>query len=412
VLAGLVSNPKALPGDLKAQITGLTDTWKYLASQRGEKRLALAKLLARFDLTFDQAARWWDRAARNSAGIRQANEEITDAAILKNPYALYECDRLQPEPIAFRTIDQGAYPEKAIANAHPIPAPSVMTGPVDGRRLRSATAAVLEDAAVDGHTLLSREEIIARLKKFNLSPTLPATEDQYEIHGDNLAPVIASCALENGKPAYQLDRLFVTREVIASSIQKRVKMGKRLTVNIDWRAEMDREFKDTPAPKGSLEDLGRREKAAALSELAASRFSVLIGAAGTGKTTLLKFLCRAAPIQQRGVLLLAPTGKARVRLQQATGVGARTLVQFLRPNRYDESTQSYRVIGDVERYSSCKTVIIDEASMLTEDQLAALFDALSGVDRIILVGDPSQLPPIGAGRPFVDIVKLLDQMFA
>ena len=184
-------------------------------------------------------------------------------------------------------------------------------------------------------------------------------------------------------------------------------MGKRLTVNIDWRAEMDREFKDTPAPKGSLEDLGRREKAAALSELAASRFSVLIGAAGTGKTTLLKFLCRAAPIQQRGVLLLAPTGKARVRLQQATGVGARTLAQFLRPNRYDESTQSYRVIGDVERYSSCKTVIIDEASMLTEDQLAALFDALSGVDRIILVGDPSQLPPIGAGRPFVDIVKLL-----
>ena len=62
---------------------------------------------------------------------------------------------------------------------------------------------------------------------------------------------------------------------------------------------------------------------------------------------------------------------------------------------------------DVERYSSCKTVIIDESSMLTEDQLAALFDALSGVDRIILVGDPSQLPPIGAGRPFVDIVKLL-----
>ena len=44
--------------------------------------------------------------------------------------------------------------------------------------------------------------------------------------------------------------------------------------------------------------------------------------------------------------------------------------------------------------------------MLTEEQLAAV-DALSAVDRIILVGDPSQLPPIGAGRPFIDIVKLL-----
>ena len=143
-----------------------------------------------------------------------------------------------------------------------------------------------------------------------------------------------------------------------------------------------------------------------MSELASARFSVLIGAAGTGKTTLLKFLCRAARVQQRGLLLLAPTGKARVRLQQATGVEARTIAQFLRPKRYQEATQKYRVIGDIERISSYKTVV-DEASMLTEEQLAALFDALSGVDRIILVGDPSQLPPIGAGRPFVDIVKLL-----
>jgi ATP-dependent exoDNAse (exonuclease V) alpha subunit len=61
-------------------------------------------------------------------------------------------------------------------------------------------------------------------------------------------------------------------------------------------------------------------------------------------------------------------------------------------------TQTYHVIGDVERSSSYKTVIVDEASMLTENQLAALLDALSGIDRIILVGDPSQLPPIGAGR--------------
>ena len=320
---------------------------------------------------------------------------------------LYECDRLQPEPIAFRTIDQGAFPEKPIASAHPVPSPSVMAGSIDGRRLRAATVAILEDAAVDGHTLLAREEIIARLKKLNLGPPLPATEDQYEIHGDKLAPVIVPCTLANGKTAYKIDRLVITREVIERTVQKRVKMGKRLVANIDWRAEMDQEFQKTPAPKGSLEDRGRNEKAAALTELAASRFSVLIGAAGTGKTTLLKFLCRATPIKQRGVLLLAPTGKARVRLQQATGIEAQTLAQFLRPHRYDEATLTYRVVGNVERSSSYKTVIVDESSMLTEDQLAALLDALSGVERIILVGDPSQLPPIGAGRPFVDIVKLL-----
>jgi hypothetical protein len=277
-LAALIRNPKGLPGDLKAQITGFADTWEYLASTRGEKRLALAKSLARFNITFDQATRWWDQAARNEAGLRVGDAEISDAEILKNPYTIYECDRLQPKPIAFLTIDQGALPEKSVARAHPIPEPSLMTGPADARRLRAATATILETAATDGHTLLSREEIISQLRKLALSPPLPATEDQYEIHGDKLAPVVATCTLANGKPAYQLDRLVVTREMIESSIQKRVKMGKRLTVDIDWRAELDQEFKDIPAPKGSLEDRARQEKAAALSELASARFSVLIGA--------------------------------------------------------------------------------------------------------------------------------------
>ena len=45
--------------------------------------------------------------------------------------------------------------------------------------------------------------------------------------------------------------------------------------------------------------------------------------------------------------------------------------------------------------------------MLTEEMFAALIQALKGVHRLILIGDPRQLPPIGAGRPFVDIVKHL-----
>lgn len=47
--------------------------------------------------------------------------------------------------------------------------------------------------------------------------------------------------------------------------------------------------------------------------------------------------------------------------------------------------------------------------MLTEEQLAATLDALAGIERLIFVGDHRQLPPIGAGRPFVDIVTRLKQ---
>jgi hypothetical protein len=52
-------------------------------------------------------------------------------------------------------------------------------------------------------------------------------------------------------------------------------------------------------------------------------------------------------------------------------------------------------------------VIVDECSMLTEEMMAALLEAVSGVHRLIFVGDPRQLPPIGAGRPFADIIARL-----
>jgi len=65
-----------------------------------------------------------------------------------------------------------------------------MNRPIDGRRLRAATAAILETAASDGHTLLARAEIVSRLRKLTVNPVLPATEDQFEIHRDRLRPIL------------------------------------------------------------------------------------------------------------------------------------------------------------------------------------------------------------------------------
>jgi energy-coupling factor transporter ATP-binding protein EcfA2 len=170
-------------------------------------------------------------------------------------------------------------------------------------------------------------------------------------------------------------------------------------------------------PKGGdeREERARREKAAALKELAESRFSVLIGPAGTGKTTLLAVLCGHLQVTSGGVLLLAPTGKARVRMEQAARkkdlpLRGFTIAQFLRDqDRYDPYTNRYS-LSDAPPFSKDKdgktydTVIVDEAPMLTEEMLGALLDAIRGAKRIILVGDHRQLPPIGPGRPFVDII--------
>jgi ATP-dependent exoDNAse (exonuclease V) alpha subunit len=109
------------------------------------------------------------------------------------------------------------------------------------------------------------------------------------------------------------------------------------------------------------------------------------------------------------VLLLAPTGKARVRMEQSTKdlkLKGYTIAQFLSPHRYDASTGRYR-LSDKPAEVGARTVIIDEASMLTEEMFGALIQVLKGVHRLILIGDPRQLPPIGSGRPFVDIMRHL-----
>jgi hypothetical protein len=109
-------------------------------------------------------------------------------------------------------------------------------------------------------------------------------------------------------------------------------------------------------------------------------------------------------------LLLAPTGKARVQLGDRVGARAQTLAQFLRTSgRWDEEF-GYRVQPDAAKATGYGTVVVDEASMLTEEMLAALLDAVTGVERFVLAGDHRQLPPIGPGRPFVDAIRYLKEL--
>jgi hypothetical protein len=204
----------------------------------------------------------------------------------------------------------------------------------------------------------------------------------------------------------QLNRYRDAGEIIRSHVAARRK--NMMPTQIDWQPLLDVEF-EAVAIGDDDEAAARKEKLAALQTLESHALAILTGSAGTGKTTLLKLLLKQESVVGRDVLLLAPTGKARVRLGNQTGMSSRaqTLAQFLwGKGRYDPSTAQYLfdASGDTEAVSTC---VIDECSMLTEDQLAALLSALPVSARVILVGDPQQLPPIGAGRPFVDIIEEL-----
>ena len=240
-------------------------------------------------------------------------------------------------------------------------------------------------------------------------PGCAVDSDLMDVAKDDFGGVINEIRMADDSPALQLSRLSEMGAVIRDALEKRIK-GKRHSIEADWRKRLDEHLKQQGAGEiDEQEGKARTEKVAALKELSESRLSVLVGPAGTGKTTLLSVLCAHPDIASGGILLLAPTGKARVRMEQSTKglqLTGYTIAQFLSSDRYDGATGRYR-LSSKPADAGARTVIVDEASMLTEEMLAALLQALKGVHRLIMIGDPRQLPPIGAGRPFVDVINRL-----
>lgn len=390
-----------LPTQLAGGIGGtLAAKWSRLP----EERRTLLKLLSRFDLSSEQAKTLYVQEERTKRHI-----DVDDQAIIANPFLIYELTRLTDDPVSVWTVDRGVFPDATIREKHPLDEPSALDAGTDARRVRALSVNALEDAAGAGSTLLPQGRVVLAIRDLALQPSCEVDGDLMEVARDEFGDALRVVEMADGNPALQLERLAAMRKVIRSAVEKRI-TGKRLSVEADWSALLDEHLAAYgQATVDDLEKEAREEKVAALRELAESRLSVLIGPAGTGKTTLLSVLCSHPQIAEGGIVLLAPTGKARVRMEQsAKGLKLRgyTIAQFLNPHRYDGATGRYR-LSDKPAEAGAHTVIIDEASMLTEEMLAALIQALRGVRRLLLIGDPRQLPPIGSGRPFVDIVNRL-----
>ena len=372
------------------------------------ERKQLFWLLARMSLTEVQAYTAYHPEARKKIGFMCA-----DIDIIKNPYILYEKTRRSaPETIIpVKKIDMAVYPPEEIRQANALKAPSSLDSRNDKRRVRAYSISVLESCALNGHTVYPVDKLIEDINELPIDPVCQVTGDVMNGFASFMEEELKPIECASGEQAYQLLRLFEIDEVIRTSISKRLK-GARHEINENWREIVDNAF-DGQA-ESEFEDRARTEKAAILKELAESRLSVLIGGAGTGKTTLLALLCKSEQIRDGGVLLLAPTGKARVRMSQAMrqqGVDstAKTVAQFLSESkRFNGYTMEYHLSNE-DAKGVPFTVIIDESSMLTEEMFGALLQALrKNAKRIIFVGDPNQLPPIGAGRPFVDLVRHLN----
>jgi exodeoxyribonuclease V alpha subunit len=145
-----------------------------------------------------------------------------------------------------------------------------------------------------------------------------------------------------------------------------------------------------------------------------ARMVLLTGGPGTGKSYVTRAIVQTHETMKRKVLLAAPTGKAARRLAESTGKEAKTIHRLLEffpdePLFEDEPDALPSGVRDFRRNAQnpleAELVVIDEASMIDARLLRALLRAChADRTRIVLVGDADQLPPVGPGAPFQDLV--------
>lgn len=195
----------------------------------------------------------------------------------------------------------------------------------------------------------------------------------------------------------------VLREVVVSS-PALVRLGNYVTTKHLYDAELAlfQYFNSPLKPENLDEPIAEPEgmtldesQLAAISAVLSNRLTVINGGAGCGKTTIIKTIAQTLQNARQQIAICAFAGKASARIREATGFPASTIHSLLR--YVPEMGFTLDSLAGV-------TVIIDESSMVPAYLLAEI--TKRNPKRLVLVGDESQLPPVGAGAPFHDLVAL------
>ena len=142
----------------------------------------------------------------------------------------------------------------------------------------------------------------------------------------------------------------------------------------------------------------------AIRRAATSGLLLITGGPGTGKTTLLNGILSLYRQMDLQCVLAAPTGRAAKRLTEVTGEDASTIHRLLEAG-IDPHTGQLFFARDASNPLKADVIIIDEMSMVDVLLLESLLQAVPQKCRLIMVGDPDQLPPVGPGFPFSDMLR-------
>ncbi len=286
--------------------------------------------------------------------------------VRENPYRL--CHEVWG--IGFKTADRIAL--------------SIGVPPQSEIRARAGLLYILQTMAEEGHCFCPREDLI------------PAAEAMLEIPSDVLKDAIARGIAsgmifeERGNvfltPLYQAEAgvaIMIDTLMLTKVSHPPIQVEKA----VSW-AEGQMAISFAPAQRAALE------------MALAKKVSIITGGPGVGKTTIVRALVDIFNARKMNICLAAPTGRAAKRMEESTGMPAKTIHRLLKytpgTNRFEHGPQN-TLEGDV--------FILDEVSMIDIQLMYSFLRALPAAAIVILVGDADQLPSVGPGNVLRDMIE-------
>jgi len=369
--------------------------------------------LAAFSLTRIQ----FDRIVQKQ-GMRRSLKEVAD-----NPYLIYEeyeqgpltedplsGDKIDGQIDLFR-IDVGLFPHVRFLRRNPL-LHTIRTS--DFRRLRAVVIAALSKSKEAGHCFDEAYRLHEAIKEY---PLFYHGDSEYSVdvefrdlppeHKRHFQEKLVTRA-EEGTTYFYLKSVFDDEELVANAIKGLMASSDNSCDLRELGAGLPQAATSLSQKIGSAFDARQfiDERQKLYSNLPRKHFFVISGSPGSGKSyELLKVVERLANIGETS-LILTLTGKAALRLKNNEEgfkkIDAKTIDKFLAENEALRRSGGTRVVPNL---------IIDEMSMVDLDRFAAILRIVNVRSqffrRLILVGDANQLPPIGAGKVFEDILRFL-----
>lgn len=430
----IIQSSDSLPSYLKPYESWIAAFKRTLQDYTDE--IGLLKKLSLFSLKHNQINRILHH--REVAFSRK----VTSQEIEDNPYLLCEeylpeeytsgedkdKEELPDEEIGLFTIDIGMNPDPTKVHK-PSPLQNLSSGSPE--RIRALLVQYLRLRGIQGDCFVNLDDAYDYIAdypvfyktSFNFPRTkLAVLEGKFKDHFEQR--IFVDTSQETG-PYFYLKEVKRAEVIIAKTVDELLEKDDHASIVVPGIKDYNESEADILGR--IVPDFSRtqfiEERTKLLSSVFNKHFYIISGKPGSGKTKALGKIVRELVNHHEKVTLLAPTGKAALRLKEEvrglSGLDPQTIDRFVYGTDFRKCLEWFEniLLLKNELKPFIQNLIVDESSMVDLERLATLFEmawknseheSLS-VARIILVGDENQLPPIGLGRPFYDIIQRVKQ---